>query len=66
MDESEQAIAAFFHLSRSLRRKRPLIDPNGVIMRAVLKRAADEERRALRQARLEWAEDRDAWERQWR
>jgi len=36
------------------------------MLRAIELRAENDRRRALRQARLEWAEDRDAWERQWR
>jgi len=67
MDETEQLVAGFFHLRRSLsRKKRPVISDDDRIMRSILDRKAQEERCALRQARLEWAEDRDDWERQWR
>ena len=67
MSESEQVVAAFFHLNRSLRRKkRDVIDPNDPFVLRMRRIWENEQRRALRQARLEWAEDRDAWERQWR
>ncbi|MEK9211366.1 hypothetical protein [Sphingomonas sp. 2378] len=71
MDESEEMIAGFFHLTRSLRRERERQEKSRAnkddpIMRAILNRIENERRRALRQARLEWAEDRDEWERRWR
>ncbi|WP_341210692.1 hypothetical protein [Sphingomonas paucimobilis] len=67
MSESEQLVAAYFHLNRSLsRKKRDLIDPNDPFFLRMKRIFENQQRRALRQARLEWAEDRDAWERQWR
>ncbi|MGO1303699.1 MAG: hypothetical protein ACTMKV_02820 [Sphingomonas parapaucimobilis] len=68
MDESERLIAGYFHLMRSQRRKKPveLTPADYRLLRSVQVRAENERRRVLRQARLEWAEDRDAWERQWR
>lgn len=67
MNEIEQMVAGYFHLSRSLhRKKRPATPGEDRIMQSVLKLKEQEERCALRQARLEWAEDRDDWERRWR
>ncbi|APX64580.1 hypothetical protein AV944_00510 [Sphingomonas sp. LK11] len=67
MNEVEQMVAAYFHLNRSLRRKeRKERDPNDRLEQWIRREREKHERRALRQARLEWAEDRDAWERQWR
>ncbi|GAM00546.1 hypothetical protein [Sphingomonas parapaucimobilis] len=68
MDDAEELVAGYFHFMRSQRRRKPVEwTPDGQrLMRAIELRAENERRRALRQARLEWAEDRDAWEHQWR
>ncbi|QXT34320.1 hypothetical protein KV697_10785 [Sphingomonas sanguinis] len=68
MDESEELIAGYFHFMRSQRRKKKAewTAADARLLRSVQIRAEEERRAALRQARLEWAEDRDAWERQWR
>ncbi len=67
MDETEQLVAGYFHLCRSLKRKkRPVMSDDDPIIRAIRRRLEMEQRAELRQARLEWAEDRDEWERQFR
>lgn len=68
MGDAEELVAGYFHLMRSQQRK-GREEPTPAeqrLLRTIKRIAENERRRALRQARLEWAEDRDAWERQWR
>lgn len=68
MGDAEELVAGYFHLMRSERRRKKVewTPADHRLMRAIERSAEKERRRVLRQARLEWAEDRDAWERQWR
>lgn len=68
MGDAEELVAGYFHLMRSQRRRKNVewTTADHRLVRAIELSAENERRREMRQARLEWAEDRDAWERQWR
>lgn len=68
MDDTEELVTGYFHLMRSQHRKkrREPTPAEQRLVRTIERIAENDRRRVLRQARLDWAEDRDAWERQWR